>query len=201
MRKVVTLTAELSERHGMSDWRQHAYNVRHLKRLMRAAQNKKRSRAKSEEQQAKRKASIEEAHQTYLDAAQRYLDKARNTLVQLEQQGFVSQLEIALKIEIEGFMKHAIRQIDQTKRRVILGEVIPHAEKVFSIFEPHTEWICKGKAGVPVELGVKVCVLEDQYQFILHHQVMEKKTDDQVAVSMVVEAKKALSGFERLQLR
>jgi len=36
-----------------------------------------------------------------LDAAQRYLDKARNTLVQLEQQGFVSQLEIALKIEIE----------------------------------------------------------------------------------------------------
>jgi len=53
MRKVVTLTAELSERHGMSDWRQHAYNVRHLKRLMRAAQNKKRSRAKSEEQQAK----------------------------------------------------------------------------------------------------------------------------------------------------
>ena len=190
MRKVVTLTAELSEGHGMSDWRQYAYNVRHLKRLMRAAQNKKRSRAKSEEQQAKRKASIEEAHQTYLDAAQRYLDKARNTLVLLEQQGFVSGLEIALKIEIEGFMKHADRQIDQTKRRVILGEVIPHAEKVFSIFEPHTEWICKGKAGVPVELGVKVCVLEDQYQFILHHQVMEKKTDDQVAVSMVVEAKK-----------
>lgn len=190
MRKVVTLTAALSDRHGMSDWRQHAYNVRHLKRLMRAAQNKKRSRAKSEEQQAKRKALIEEAHQTYLDAAQRYLDKACNTLVMLEQQGFANELAIALKIEIEGFMKHANRQIDQTKRRVILGEVIPHAEKVFSIFEPHTEWICKGKAGVPVELGVKVCVLEDQYQFILHHQVMEKKTDDQVAVSMVVEAKK-----------
>jgi len=87
-------------------------------------------------------------------------------------------------------MQHAIRQIDQTKRRVILGEVIPHAEKVFSIFEPHTEWISKGKAGVPVELGVKVCILEDQYQFILHHQVMEKKTDDQVTVSMVEEAKK-----------
>lgn len=86
-------------------------------------------------------------------------------------------------------MKHAIRQIDQTRRRVILGEVIAHAEKVFSIFEPHTEWICKGKAGVPVELGVKVCILEDQYQFILHHQVMEKKTDDQVAVSMVEQAK------------
>lgn len=54
----------------------------------------------------------------------------------------------------------------------------------------HTEWVSKGKAGIPVELGVKVCILEDQHQFILHHQVMEKKTDDQVAVSMVGEAKK-----------
>jgi hypothetical protein len=36
---------------------------------------------------------------------------------------------------------------------------------------------------------VKVCILEDQHQFILHHMVMEKKTDDQVTVSMVTEAK------------
>ena len=190
MRKVVMLTAELGDRYGMSDWRQHAYNVRHMKRLMRAAQNKKRSHAQSEAQQAKRQASIEKAHQAYLDVAQRYLDKARDTLQMLEQRGVESALEIALKVEIEDFMKHATRQIDQTKRRVILGEVIPHAEKVFSIFEPHTEWICKGKAGVPVEWGVKVCILEDPYPFILHHQVMEKKTDDQVTASMVEEAKK-----------
>ena len=87
-------------------------------------------------------------------------------------------------------MGHAVRQIDQTRRRVILGEVIPHEQKVFSIFEPHTEWISKGKAGVLVELGVKVCILEDQYQFVLHHQVMQNQTDEQVAVSMVREAKK-----------
>jgi len=68
---------------------------------------------------------------------------------------------------------------------VLAGEVIAHHEKVFSIFEPHTEWISKGKAGVPVELGLRVCILEDQHGFVLHHQVMEKQTDDQVAVSMV----------------
>ena len=75
--------------------------------------------------------------------------------------------------------------------------MIPHDEKVFSIFEPHTEWISKGKAGVPVELGLKVCVLEDQYGFILHHQVMQNETDEQVAVSMIKHAQKnfpALSG-------
>jgi len=52
---------------------------------MRAAQNKKRSRAKSAEQQAKHQASIEKAHQAYLDVANHYLDKARHTLAMLEQ--------------------------------------------------------------------------------------------------------------------
>ena len=37
-------------------------------------------------------------------------------------------------------------------------------EKVFSVFEEHTRWIAKGKAGVPVELGVPVCVVKDQHQ-------------------------------------
>ena len=190
MRKVVALTARLCESQGLSDWRQHAYNVRHLKRLMRAAQNRKRSKAQSEAQKDKTNARIIEAHQEYLDVAQCYLRKAQDTLAMLEKRGFTSELDVLCKLEIEGFMQHAVRQIEQTRRRVILGETIPHAEKVFSIFEPHTEWISKGKAGVPVELGLKVCILEDQYRFILHHQVMEKKTDDQVTVSMVAEAKK-----------
>jgi IS5 family transposase len=68
---------------------------------------------------------------------------------------------------------------------VLLGERIPHEEKVFSIFEPHTEWINKGKAGVTVELGLRVAIGEDQYGFILNHRVMHKQTDDQVAVPLV----------------
>jgi IS5 family transposase len=155
---------------------------------MRSAQNKKRSKAQSAEQQNKNAALMVGAHQEYLDVAERYLEKARQTLALIEKWG-ADEFDVLKKIEIEGFMRHAIRQIDQTKRRVIHGQAIAHAEKVFSIFAPHTEWISKGKAGVPVELGVKVCILEDQYQFILHHQVMEKKTDDQVTVSMVTEAK------------
>ncbi len=157
---------------------------------MRSAQNKKRSKAKSDAQQAKNAALVIDAHQDYLALAQRYLDKAKGTLAVLEQRGFVSEWDVVKKLEIEGFMAHAERQIDQIRRRVIQGQTIPHDEKVFSIFEPHTEWISKGKAGVPVELGVKVCLLEDQYQFILHHQVMEKQTDDQVTVPMVSCAKR-----------
>ena len=86
-------------------------------------------------------------------------------------------------------MAHATRQIDQIGRRVIPGEAIPHGEKVFSLFEPHTEWISKGKAGVPVELGVKVYIVEDQHQFIVHHQVMQNQMDDQVTLEMVAQAR------------
>jgi hypothetical protein len=190
MRKSITLTARWCEELGMSDWRQSAYNLRQVKQAMRTAQNKKRSKAKTPEQVEKNQALIVEAHQTYLKVAQTYLDKVGQTLLTISQQGLGDPLELAKKVEIEGFMAHAVRQINQIECRVIQGEVIPHAEKVFSIFQPHTEWISKGKAGVPVELGVKVCILEDQHQFILHHQVMQQQTDDEVTVEMVTEAKK-----------
>jgi len=190
MRKVITLTAQWCDDLGISEWRQHAYNIRNIKRLMRTAQNRKRSKSQSEEQRQKNEGLVIEAHKAYLDAAWRHLNRARNTLLALEQRGFSGEMEVVRKLHIEEFMRHADRQIDQTRRRVILGETIPHDEKVFSIFEPHTEWISKGKAGVPVELGVKVCILEDQHRFILHHHVMQKETDDQVTVSMVEEARK-----------
>lgn len=97
-------------------------------------------------------------------------------------------------------MTHANRQIDQIRRRVLQGERIPHNEKVFSLFEPHTEWISKGKAGVPVELGLRVCVMEDSDRFILHHQVMQMCTDDQVAVPMVEETKERFAPLRAVSM-
>ena len=183
MRKAITLTALWCESLQLSDWRQYRYNLRQLKRLMRRAQSKKRRKAEAEQSNAQ----MIQAYQAYIDQAQCHLDKIQITLSKLSA---TTPTELLQKMEIEGYLRHAKRQIDQIERRVIRGEIIPHAEKVFSIFEPHTEWISKGKAGVPVELGVKVCILEDQHQFILHHHVMEQQTDDQIAVTMVTEAKK-----------
>ena len=57
MRKVITLTAQWCDQRGMSAWRQHAFNLRQVKRLMRSAQNKKRARAKTAEQQEKTRPS------------------------------------------------------------------------------------------------------------------------------------------------
>ncbi len=69
------------------------------------------------------------------------------------------------------------KHIDLVERRLVKGETIPHEEKVFSIYEPYTEWINKGKSGNRIELGLKIAVCTDQHGFILHHSVMEKQAD------------------------
>lgn len=192
-RKVISLVSELCNKYGFTEWRQSEYNIRQIKRLMRSAQNKKRSKAKDEAKKTLQEALVIEAHQAYIDAAQSYITKATASLVTLESTNISNVQDVKTIQEIKRFTIDSVRQISQINRRVILGESIPHDEKVFSIFQPHTEWISKGKAGVPVELGLKVCVIEDQYQFILHHIVMEKQTDDQVAVSIIREAKNKFS--------
>lgn len=192
MRKVITLTARLCDVHDILGWRQYAFNLRQVKRKLRMAQLKKRGGGKTESQKIKREEQLIEAHQEYIDSAQWFLDKAQTSLKDLKSKGVLAALQMS---EIESYIEHANRQIDQIKRRVIDGESIAHEEKVFSIFEPHTEWNVKGKAGVPVELGLKVCILEDHHQFILHHHVMQNEVDSDIAVDMVKQTKNRFSNL------
>ena len=52
----------------------------------------------------------------------------------------------AKKIEtLEYFHGMLNKQIDLVERRMIRDETIPAEEKIHSLFEPHTEWLYKGK--------------------------------------------------------
>jgi DNA-binding FrmR family transcriptional regulator len=159
--------------------------LRQLKKLYRQAGKLKHSTSRDEAKREDKRAAMREAHRVYVEQAQVYLERASDTRRKLQH---LVLAEVFLG-ELDEFMRHAERQIDQIDRRVLQGQRIPHEEKVFSLFQPHTEWISKGKAGVPVELGLRVCVVEDQHRFILNHQVMEGTTDDAVAVSIVEETK------------
>lgn len=82
-------------------------------------------------------------------------------------------------------------------RRIILGEKIPHAEKVFSIFEPLTEWLSKGKgkANNKVELGHNVQVATDQYQFIIYHEVCFHEVDKERTIGISKGIKSKFKGL------
>jgi len=189
MRKMISLIAIICSEVGITAWRQSHHNIIQVKRLLRGIQKLKRSTSKDEAKKQKRDKFIVTEHQNYIDVCQDFVLKAKETIRILRELGIVSMTQDFRLSTIEEYIRHAERQIDQIHRRVVLDERIAHEEKVFSIFEPHTEWISKGKAGVPQELGLKVCVLKDQYGLILHHRVMQQQTDDKVAVAMVEGAK------------
>ena len=156
---------------------------------MRAIQKLRRSTSKDETKKQRRDQLIIDQHQNYIDVCQGFVMRAKETIRILRELGILSMSQELRLISIEEYIRHAERQIDQIRRRVVFDEEIAHKEKVFSIFEPHTEWISKGKAGVPQELGLAVCVHKDQYGFILHHRVMQQQTDDKLAVVMAQETK------------
>jgi IS5 family transposase len=70
--------------------------------------------------------------------------------------------------EITSFCQLANRVIDQTRRRVLQGETVSAEEKVYSIFEPHTDLIKRGKIQKPVEFGHKVFLAESARGLIQH---------------------------------
>src|ERR1700681_2921481 len=66
----------------------------------------------------------------------------------------------ALRDEIAHYCGLGERVIDQARRRVLDGEQVPNVEKIYSIFEPHTDLIKRGKVRTPVEFGHKVFLAE-----------------------------------------
>ena len=87
--------------------------------------------------------------------------------------------------DISFYLHYMALFSDQITRRIFDGETIPQQEKVYSIFKPFTRWIVKGKAGILMELGVPVAIIEDDYQFVLGYGIEWKGTDIDMAVPLV----------------
>ena len=177
MRCMYRHAGPLGSKHKVPDWRQ----WQHLQNTLEKKFNKIRKT---------RRASRKDI-EAYLKLCAELIGRVKALLLELAAKG-VSPQKIN---KITNFVMHAVRQIDQIDRRLLKGETIPQNEKVFSIFEPHTRWISKGKAGRPVELGVPVGIAEDQYQFILHYEIMWTGSDVDFAVPLVEITKELFPDF------
>lgn len=97
-------------------------------------------------------------------------------------------------LELEEYLPTVGKIIDQAERRVLHGEKVPNQEKVFSLFEPHTELLIRGKAGKRIEFGHKVLVAQSEEKFITHYQVLEKNRDDTELLEPALDAHRELFG-------
>ena len=77
--------------------------------------------------------------------------------------------------ELAHFHPLGERVVDQSRRRVLHGESVPNSEKLFSLFEPHTELLKRGKAGQDIEFGHMIQIQQVAEKFITDYEVYEQK--------------------------
>jgi IS5 family transposase len=88
-----------------------------------------------------------------------------------------------LRKQIEHFCGLGSRVIDQARRRVLDGEQVPNDQKIYSIFEPHTDLIKRGKVRTPVEFGHKVFLAESAQGLITQYEVLNGNPSDEIHVA------------------
>ena len=100
--------------------------------------------------------------------------------------------------ECMGDMLHFRRLTDQVMQqahqRVIEGRQVPNDRKLFSIFEPHTELLIRGKAGKPIEFGHMIQIQQVEGKFITHYDVFPHKPVEHELVEPAIERHRKLFG-------
>ncbi|MCP4553496.1 MAG: hypothetical protein GY834_15965 [Bacteroidetes bacterium] len=130
---------------------------------------------------------LEESVINYLELAEQLSQKIKESRTDLAEAAVSSSFKMLKLEELKKYVYYLDKHIGLIWRRLIFKEKIPHEEKIFSLFEPYTEWITKGKAGNKIELGLNVAICSDQFGFIVHHRIMVKENDVDVTIPIADE--------------
>ncbi len=100
----------------------------------------------------------------------------------------------ALALELKAYLPAMQKVVATSRRAQIAGEKVPAAERVFSLFERHTELIKRGRREKPVEFGHKVLLCQTAEKFITDYEVYEKQLADCDLTESVIERHQKLFG-------
>jgi IS5 family transposase len=106
----------------------------------------------------------------------------------------------ALVAEIVHYGELGQRVIDQARRRVLAGESVPNEEKLFSLFEPHTELLKRGKAGKDIEFGHMIQIQQVREKFITDYEAYERKPVEHQILHDALDSHRELFGALPSQL-
>lgn len=154
-RKCVDLIGKYRDQFGyaLPGWRKAKDWRRRLKAL---------ERITSKAAAAGKPARVRQAVREYINTGEELAGKVQASLLSLCAQA----IELPHWETLAYFHGMLVKHLDLVERRLLREETIPTAEKVFSLFEPHTEWIRKGKARPNVELGHRLLIAADQHELI-----------------------------------
>jgi IS5 family transposase len=199
LRKIVRLAAKLAADKGIDGWRQHAHLIKKIRTLEYRITQAARAKSLGADR-------LKPGHQRLLELARVLLTRTRELLLALgfalDQKGFtVDELKKGLTLlttPCAVLMYYVIlteKVCDNARRRVLQGETLAPEDKIFSVFEPHTELIKKGKQPNPVQFGHNVLVIEDAAGFVVEYRVVSNGVQDaELPVPVLKDLQKRFEG-------
>jgi len=198
LRKILPLAAELAVENGLRGWRQYKHWLKNIRKLVHAIGRTSRAKGRGADR-------LKPGYKQLLELAEDLLARARRLLGEL---AFVvpkptlsmEKLSNATApAERKNLLFHYVtltaKVCGNARRRVLEGETLANDEKIFSIFETHTELIKRGKQPVPIQYGHNVLVIEDAVGFVVEHRVVDNGVLDQdLVVPVMRELQKRYEG-------
>jgi IS5 family transposase len=162
-RKVIESTTKDTQRIAKEVYRN---RLRSARKTARAISEATRRRTKETGQRG------QQAYRKLVRIAQASVEQAQQVVEVLQE--IATEEAERLQQQAEHFLPMVEQVIDQTVRRVMEGEKVPAAEKIVSLFEPHTNIIRRGKKGKPVEFGHKVWFDEVDGGIVSHFRILRE---------------------------
>lgn len=171
LRKIISMCVLLADEHRIDGWRQHAHLLKRAKKLNRQIHRIATKKGPNY------KTRIKPLYRELLQKTALLTQRARGVCPLVGQPDPVVS-DMFGPNTLQAFIVRTERVADTTRRRVINGEPVPNGDKLFSVFEPHTQLYKRGKAGKPIQFGRQVLVFEDAAGFIVRGVLMNRDEND-----------------------
>ena len=169
IRKCFDMVRELRKQTNLKGWRK----LKHLKSDFKSQFRKTSHQVFKGKKEALKKQSVKQ----YLSLANNLSARFESIISHPPLNTINPEMVIGLVTQLKRYNEFVKKFTNQIERRLLKGQAIPAEEKIFSIFEEHTEWITKGKLNKKVELGHLLLITTDQHHFIVDYKIMEKQKD------------------------
>jgi IS5 family transposase len=117
---------------------------------------------------------------------------ACNALEAIETGVYCGSPLIVLHNDLKQYVQLATKVVDQTHRRVMMGENVPVADKIVSLFEPHTDIIVKDRRDT--HFGHKVCLTGGASNLITDCLIVEGNPADSTLMQQMLDRQATLYG-------
>lgn len=188
-RKLIQLSKKIADLNEIPGWRKGNYLYKKIKKEYRKLTRIAKSRSKDRDER------LRTQYLNTIELAEMIIGKSLLTLDDIKQ--FDNDKDkILLPLnkwqllvsEIHYYLGGLDYIVEMIRTRVFKNETIPNTEKVFSLFEPDTELINRGKSPNPIEFGHRVLIVQDSAGFIIGHDIMGNGITDEKNIVVNMEA-------------